>query len=85
MASRRSPPIPRPPPLPARGSPLFGPEVDTRTAEDFAHEEIRRLDRLLKAKGWEECSSLERAILVTYIKARALGMLEERPVENKTE
>lgn len=48
-----------------------------RAAEDQAKLEIRKLDSLLLLHGAPETNLIEKAILTTYIKAKALGMLND--------
>lgn len=48
-----------------------------KAAEEVAKREIKKLDDLLVRHGAPATNLIEKAILTTYIKASALGMLED--------
>ncbi len=53
----------------------FPNDARAKAAEKLAEREIEKLDVLLGASGVPPVNAIERAILITYIKAKALGML----------
>jgi len=55
---------------------VFKNDEAAKAAEKVALAEIEKLDQLFNKAGWDSTSKLERAILITYIKARELGMLD---------
>lgn len=51
-------------------------DARAQAAEKLAEKEIEKLDKLLMEKfNVPPANAIERAILITYIKAKALGML----------
>jgi hypothetical protein len=50
---------------------------DSRRARSLAFEEIEKLDELLVRHGHPRTGFLEKPMLVTYIMAKRLGLLEQ--------
>ena len=47
-------------------------------AEKKALDEIEKLNKLMGDFGVPKCNAIERAVLITYIKAKELGLLDGR-------
>jgi len=56
---------------------IFVEDDKSREAQAYAEAEVQKLNKLLGDHGFPSVSRLERPTLITYIKARKLGLLEE--------
>lgn len=63
-------------PGPAELGKRFPNDEKAKAAEVKAAVEIEKLDKLMASMGHLGVSKLERAILVTYLKAKELGLLD---------
>jgi len=67
----------RPAPRPYPATPSPSPDPAEREAQEYALHEIERLNMLLAGKRVPPVSFIERPMLVTYIKAKRLGLLKD--------